>query len=245
MRNILLPLGLSLLISTSIAANAADTVFVDDAPEPVGLASPSYDWSGAYIGVHGGYAWADAEGVLDQGGSPGGPYDLTEFNLDGGIVGAHAGYNFQFGQFVLGAEADISVGLASDTLDGVPGLPGDLVNVSGELDVLASVRARAGFAINNILLYGTVGAGYAEYKTSGQFPRIFEDASVTDDDWGVVYGGGVEYGFGKWVGRLEALHYDVSPSRVFDGGEIPDADFGDNVDYSGVTTVRVGLSLKF
>lgn len=114
--------------------------------------------------------------------------------------------------------------------------------------MLASVRGRVGVAMNNFLVYGTAGIGYAEYEFSSTFTNIGfnpETDSVFSSDWGPVYGGGLEYGAGNLVLRVEGLHYDVDSSFTFAGGEIPDADGGDFIDWGGVTVVRGGASYKF
>lgn len=219
---------------------AADAVLAD----PVVEAPAAYDWSGIYVGVHGGYGWADSEGTFDSGGPPGGVYDISDFDIDGGILGAHAGYNWQWNQFVVGIEGDLSWSGLEDRLEGVAD-PADTVHIEGEVELLASIRARLGYAFDNLLFYGTVGAGYADFDFTSTFAPLVGTDTVSDDDWGVVFGGGVEYGWNSWLFRLEALHYDVDPGFTFDGDEVPDADGGDTVYLDGITTVRLGVSYKF
>ena len=66
---------------------------------------PLFTWTGFYVGVNAGYGWNTNDsnsffdpvfGVVSGGGS------------DGGFVGGgQIGYNYQFGQFVIGLETDI------------------------------------------------------------------------------------------------------------------------------------------
>ena len=75
------------------------------APPPMVAAVPLFTWTGFYVGVNAGYGWNTNDnntfidpvlGVVSGGGS------------DGGFVGGgQIGYNYQFGQFVIGLETDI------------------------------------------------------------------------------------------------------------------------------------------
>ena len=73
-----------------------------------------YDWTGPYIGVHAGYGEASVDGVFDISESqetPPAPEETTfadDLDLNGFLGGVQAGYLFQNGQFIFGAEADIS-----------------------------------------------------------------------------------------------------------------------------------------
>ena len=74
-------------------AQAADLPVYD--PPPPAMMSPmpiAYNWSGFYIGLHGGFGWADVDGDEDE--------DI--------VLGGQIGTNWQWGGFVLGAEGDAS-----------------------------------------------------------------------------------------------------------------------------------------
>lgn len=226
----------------SVSAYAADPVYVDPAPAAAPIAA--YDWSGFYAGLHAGYGVASMNGLFDNGGAPGGPYNLSTIDPDGFLGGVHIGYNWQWDQLVFGIEGDVTGAALKDGATGAPSA-GQTINIAAEVDLLASIRARAGLAIDNLLLYGTVGAGYANYKFTSTFSPLVGTGSLSDNGWGVVFGGGAEYAHGNWLFRLEALHYNVTPSRAFAAASIPDADAGDFVNYKGITTVRAGISYKF
>ena len=205
-----------------------------------------YDWTGIYTGVHAGFGRQAISGMFDQGGPPGGPYDLSTFDVNGVAGGVHLGVNKQWNTLVLGVEGDISASDLSAKRDGAP-FPGSTIGVEANVNLLASLRGRAGVAFDNLLLYGTGGIGFAKYSFTSTFTGIGfvpESASVFGQGWGAVYGAGLEYGKGNVVFRLEALHYDVKSSFMFAGGEIPDADAGDFINWGGVTVVRAGLSYK-
>ena len=77
-------------------AKAADAV-VEEAPPAVEI--PIFTWTGGYVGIQGGYGWANL-------GVDGSPFAIDDLN--GGVFGGYAGYNWQSDAWVFGAEADIN-----------------------------------------------------------------------------------------------------------------------------------------
>ncbi|MEL6314360.1 MAG: outer membrane beta-barrel protein [Pseudomonadota bacterium] len=127
------------------------------APEPI-ISSPAItptgpDWTGFYGGVQLGYADVDS--------------NVAGVDGDGLIGGLIAGYDYDFGTFVLGAGIDYD--FADITL--TPGV--DLENV-------LRVRLRGGVEVGNGLLYAT--GGYAE-----------ADASTLGSEDGYFIGAGYDY----------------------------------------------------
>ena len=79
----------SALALLSSMAVAADLPTFSPPPAPMLSTTPiAYNWSGFYIGAHGG--WGFGDGAFD----------------DGFVVGGQLGVNWQFNSFVLGAEGD-------------------------------------------------------------------------------------------------------------------------------------------
>src|SRR4051794_538767 len=79
----------SVLAMLSSAAVAADLPIMSPPPAPMLSSTPiAYNWSGFYLGAHGG--WGFGHGDFD----------------DGFVVGGQLGVNWQFNNFVLGAEGD-------------------------------------------------------------------------------------------------------------------------------------------
>ena len=94
-----------------------------------------FNWTGFYVGVHGGYGWGSAAGS----------------NPDGFVGGAQVGYNYQAApNGVLGLEADIS----ATSIDGKNGA------VQFSPDYLGTIRARAGYSFDRAMVYVTGGAAY-------------------------------------------------------------------------------------
>jgi outer membrane immunogenic protein len=116
--------------------------------------------------------------------------------------GGTAGYNFQVGHVVFGAEGDYSSLQLSGTLSS-----GDVVypccaptsfNVTQSIDTtwLATVRGRAGVTAGHALFYGTYGMAWTDLNYQAVFTDTFATAHENGGRDGtlstVVWGGGVE-----------------------------------------------------
>ncbi len=85
----------------------------------------------------------------------------------------YLGYNWQIGNWVVGAEGDVAWGHAHNEIEGIPGAE-PLVSGSPGLDTAtvrntwdAGARARAGFLVGgNVFLYATGGASWIHMEAS-------------------------------------------------------------------------------
>lgn len=90
--------GVFVAFSSVFSASAADLRRpVYKAPSYLSPA-PIYNWTGFYIGAHGGYGWSNFSGD--------GTFGPGSATAKGFLGGGQLGYNYQIGQFVIGAEAD-------------------------------------------------------------------------------------------------------------------------------------------
>ncbi|MGC1466577.1 MAG: outer membrane protein [Pseudolabrys sp.] len=168
---------------TVMAAAACSSAMAADFPrgQPYSPAPAYYNWAGPYAGVNLGYQWGEIANNPTQ---PSG--------VEGGL---QAGYNWQNGQFVFGAEADLQASGADDTF-----APWKFSN-----PWFGTVRGRAGIAMNNILFYGTLGLAFGELKGE----NLLLEESKTHGGW--AGGLGVEVGFNRnWSARVEYLYMDLS-----------------------------------
>ena len=160
------------------------------------------------------------------------------FDTNGVVGGGHAGYNWQFGQFVFGLEGDIE---GADVNGGYR-----LANTNGtdyRLSAQASIRGRLGFAFNNSLLYVTGGAAWADIEHAYvRGPAVsFEGISRTRS--GYTVGAGWEYGFTpNWSARLEYRYTDFGTYRNNSLVAFPGFTYEDHPAYH---TVRGGISYRF
>jgi outer membrane immunogenic protein len=180
MKKTILAMTVASLMAAAGTATAADlprssAPYYSPAPASV------YNWGGAYAGLNVGYEWGR---ITNSSVSPSG--------LEGGL---QAGYNWQSGQFVFGGETDIQVTGADDTF-----APYKFSN-----PWFGTLRGRAGFALNNVLFYGTLGLAYGQLK--GDFIGL--DESKTHVGW--AGGLGMEVGFTpNWSAKIEYLYMDLN-----------------------------------
>jgi outer membrane immunogenic protein len=194
-----LALGL-LLASIAGAACAADLPAPPSAAytKAPAVVSPATNWSGFYIGAMVGYA---AEATSDP------------LAIKGGFGGATVGYNWQFGNFVAGIEADGAFGDINNSATAAG------VTVGAKIDALATVRGRAGVAFDQVLLYGTGGLAVADTKISATNGVVSLSDSKTQAGWTV--GAGVEWMFmPRWSIKAEYLYRSFS-SQTFFATQLP------------------------
>lgn len=167
------------LAATIVAAPALAADF-PRGPAIAGAPFSTYNWNGAYVGLNLGYQWGS---VTNTGAKPNG--------IAGGV---QAGYNWQSGQFVFGVETDIQASGAEDTF-----APYKFSN-----PWFGTVRGRAGWAMNNILLYLTGGLAYG----SGRVELGNLSEAYTRIGWTI--GGGIEVGLSpNWSAKAEYLYFDL------------------------------------
>ena len=209
------------LIALTGAASAADLAARHYTKAPVAVASV-YNWTGFYLGVVGGGAWEDAN-------SP---------RMQGGFVGGTAGYNWQTGNVVFGVEADgawADVNASAAGVVIVPGLGAIPTSVSSKTDAMGTVRGRIGWAVNNVLLYGTGGYAWIDNKITATLGA----ASISDSKFhsGWTVGAGVEAFFApQWSVKGEYLYRSLGGETYF--GAVPTG----TVNFH---TVQVGVNYHF
>jgi outer membrane immunogenic protein len=221
-------------------AAAADLPWVRESSsaqlQPVS-AYPSYvaEWVGFYFGFNGGGGWDRASFDV-----PSGMFFLPGASLNGGLVGGHAGYNWQYVQIVGGVELDFSSADLRET--SFVGSPTDFSVRNSRIDELASARGRLGFTIlHNVLAYGTGGLGWAHTRVT-LTDAVGSITSADETAFGWVAGAGLEYRlFEHVLLRAEYLHYDLGtvtlPSLTT---------LHDNISVrNSIDVVRGGISYKF
>jgi outer membrane immunogenic protein len=227
--------GVAMLLSP-IAAHAADLA-VKAPPAPVPAAV--YNWTGLYVGVNGGWGWGrqDPLNLISN------RFDRASFDINGGMVGGTFGAQIQQGYVVLGLEGDLDWAdisgsrITTPTIAGVP--QGVTLNVNSKIEAIGTVRARAGVAMNNWLIYATGGAAFiketANASTIAGVPcgTLGVLPSCADSHWrpGLAAGAGVEWGFASnWTAKAEYLYVAAAGTGV-------------SVDH--VNLVRAGINYKF
>jgi outer membrane immunogenic protein len=200
--------------------SAWGSAFAADMPvkAPVMPPPPVISWTGAYIGINGGWAAADAtysftsvgffNTLVGQG---------YTFNPRGGMIGGQVGYLMQNNWFVYGFEFAGDWTDLSQTVTGpVPAFPFDTYHT--KITDMETLTARLGITpgAGFWLIYAKLGAASVnrQFSVLSGTPVAGEFASGTDRLGGLTAGGGIEF--------LFADHF------VF-GVEYMYANFGDTI----------------
>lgn len=226
---------LGLFVSTALsgAALAADVE-----------AYQQHDWTGFYVGGHVGYGSIDLEGRYDTVDGEdfvddnAGRFDLDD---DGFLGGFQAGYNHQIDNLVLGIEGDLAFVSWDDDLTNVRGR-----EVSFDTGLVATVRARAGLAVDNLLLFGTVGAAWTDtnYEADDNDPSPNPSGDVDLDDIGLAVGGGAEYALDeRWSIKADAL-YMIFDDKEKNQNLTDDSEIGDFIKLDDIFVIRVGVNFR-
>lgn len=230
---------------TAGSAFAADLPSRKYAPVAPAVVVPVFTWTGFYVGVNAGYGWNTNNDNSSW-------YAPTTFygyggdsGSDGGFVGGgQIGYNYQIGQFVIGAEADLQYADLGGKNNFGYGNQG--------MDWFGTVRARAGFAFDRALIYATGGFAYGGGNSSNNYyggyfgPSYGYYGGNDDTSTGWTVGGGLEYAFTNNItAKIEGLYVSLdrgnnntafayTPGYYFEGQK--NNEFG---------VVRAGLNYKF
>jgi outer membrane immunogenic protein len=187
-------------------------------------------WDGLYVGLNGGYGHGRIA-VRDA--------LVGHTSSHGAFGGVHLGRNWQWGQFVLGIEADLAKSWAAGN---TAALTSGQNLTSGHYlhstrDWTASIRGRVGYAVGPVLAYVTAGAAIAEHTvTVTNGPISWRDAETLG---GYVYGGGLEWQIVPQISvRGEVLRYEFNDRTLVSGGTQARLKLDE-------TVVRAGLSYRF
>jgi outer membrane immunogenic protein len=218
-----------LLGSAALAAMLAGPAMAADMP----IAAPPpvvtyYDWSGAYVGGNVGGAWYD---VTHQFTTPGAiTPDVTTRDSDG-IVGFHAGAQWQWGAWVLGLEAALSGCFREcrSTSGVLPVSQGFEPNVFGEHKItnLFTAGPRLGYAFDRWMIFATGGWASANLKNAhcSSITNLCDGTSsggngASRNNNGWYAGGGFDFMAHKGalvdvILGVEYQHFEVNGERAF------------------------------
>src|SRR6204780_4621350 len=189
------------------SAQAADLPYGSRPPYTCTQPLNAYSGAGPYLGGNLGYDW--------------GSVDNNPTKPSGFEGGVQAGYNWQNGPWGFGVEGDLQANGAADTF-----APWQFSN-----PWFGTVRGRLGYAVNNILFYGTGGLAFGELRAD----TFGLSESHTTAGW--TAGVGAEFGLApNWTAKIEYLYVDLSDSRFTITGVQNGYQFG---------LVRVGVNYHF
>jgi outer membrane immunogenic protein len=224
MRKRIVMLALGAAVGAVTAAMAAD--MGKQSNPPYEAYEPDFSWAGPYVGLHGGAAI-------------GASYDSEEprVPLGGHYIGAHMGLNaIVAGNIVLGVEGSFSSSSVAGQVQYVDADPFVGVSTLTErINWIASLRARAGLAMDGWMPYVTAGVAQADStRTTGLLQTLTHGHS------GWTIGAGVEWMLTpQWILRGEYRYYSFRPATYNWAAGGPSA-----VDFN-FNTFEFGFNYKF
>ncbi|QPC45063.1 porin family protein [Kaustia mangrovi] len=246
MRKLLLTSAAAAAMGTFAATHtqAAD-LYVPAPPPP----EPVWSWAGPYAGLHVGALDGDIDDNFDtffEGKQPEPEGNINADSMDpNGIMGGiQAGYNFQFDSIVLGVEGDVSLGDVDDTIYPFVLTPAD--RVEAQMDWMATIRARVGWAMDRTLFYATGGMAFTDLEIKMDVAGGEARDKDTNSYFGWTVGGGVEHAFTDNISlKAEYLYTDFGKEKFSffgPGREPPEVDGDVKLK---THTFRVGVNYLF
>jgi outer membrane immunogenic protein len=187
-------------------------------PDQSAALVPTANWGGAFVGGTFGFGIGRNDSTFATAGVAAEAFTLSPRGFDGGGI---VGYNWQFGRWVIGAEADIQDSTGSGYLTCVVlcNTTTAATTIDQKLSWFGTVRGRLGYTVGPALFYATGGAAYGSVKesmteTAPGGPPVGVSASHSKS--GFAVGGGIENKldlFGllgpNWSTRTEYLYVDL------------------------------------
>ncbi len=151
-------------------------------------------------------------------------------DTEGWAIGGKFGYDWQFGNIVVGGITDAFYSFA----DG-DGRGGALYK--SELNYYGTVRGKLGYSFGRLMAYGTAGYAYGELEVKGTGPG---GTSASEMLSGWTYGGGLEYFWNRDIN----LH--VGYRRIdFDDQTFSSLPAGNNTLSPEMDVIDFGLMTRF
>jgi outer membrane immunogenic protein len=204
-RAITLSLGALALAGMTLPTSAADLGARPIGKAPIAAPIALYNWSGFYIGAHVGGIWSDKDWTT--------PLTIPAVSIgshtaQGVLAGGQAGFNWQTGAWVFGIEGQWSWTNADGSH-----ICAVVLTCATDMNWVATVAGRIGYAFNNVLLYAKGGVAFADEDHSiilpGFLPLV---GSVTRTGW--MVGAGLEWGFTpNWSAKIEYNFMDFEDVR--------------------------------
>lgn len=213
------------LTATAASAGGPVTPVMEAEPVAVAVALPAAapSWTGGYLG--GNLSFGDGK-VTAEG------FDSALAKPDGASAAIRGGYDWQFGQFVLGLGAEYNVGKYKSGLNSALSSPDATGTV--EMKNAATVYGRVGYAVNDqFLAYGTIGHTRAKGNVfvNGVEPPISDSTTLK----GTTFGLGGEYRFTPRVSAYAEYNHT-------DFGSVPEFDFKPE---AKLGQIKLGANFRF
>jgi outer membrane immunogenic protein len=199
--------------------------------------APTVDWSGPYLGLHGGYGWSNVDAGIG-----------TDARVDGWLGGGHVGIQGQFDRWVVGIEASYSGGELDGSktviFDGAP------LKLDASISDLFLVTGRLGYAWADRLAYIKAGYASADVEFSTTYLRDLATNNARLNGWTAGFGIeraitsnlviGLEYNYVDLGSKSLAVAPPVAVAALFLPPPKPT-----KIEVDGLHTVFARVSFKF
>ncbi|MGE5816570.1 MAG: carbohydrate porin [Deltaproteobacteria bacterium] len=196
---------------------------------------PYYNWTGFYLGGHVGYGRAYGDVAVRD------PIAMNSNPSLGSLFGGlQVGYNYVVpSRVMIGIETDISMPNLYPSDGEIWKGTTPLSVLVEQLDYVATLRGRFGYAFDKTLLYATGGFAVSSSHFGRTDPNSGNEQLQPGLHTGWVIGGGVEYAFQQnWNARLEYLYsWFGSAGTTFTNGVQYTSSFDAHI-------LRIGLNRK-
>ena len=207
--------------------------------------SPNYDWTGFYIGGYGEFSWSSTNGsaVNLATGAPAPPVNGNLPNWHGGI---QLGFDYMMpSRLLIGVAADVTSGGTRTTT--ITDAFGTNANQTTVFDS-ETVRGRFGYALDNVLLYGTAGWAWSSNQyVRTQLTGTLNNATAGADEAvnkylsGWTAGAGVSVAFAQNWNVFAEYRYTSFGSTTF---ALPLSELS-TTSTTKVSAIEFGVNYKF
>ena len=213
---------LSAAVLAALMSSSAFAADLTQEPAPVVAAAESFNWTGFYAGVHGGYGWGDVDySFNDDGHYNDDAGDKFGHSVGGGVFGGQIGYNYQINNVVVGIAGSLSW---SDIGKSGVVSPFDDDDIwETKVDWYGTVTPRIGYAFDRAQIFAK--GGLAVGRVSNYVHDNSDYVKAKDTRTGWTVGAGAEYAvtnnvlLGLEYNYVDLGSYTVDQENVdFDGG---------------------------
>jgi outer membrane immunogenic protein len=257
-----------LLATVAIVGLAAPAYAADmavKAPPPVAPVPTVTSWTGFYVGTQFGSASFDPQcsqsnndpfgqfGNIACSSVPVSASAMVGMPRNSSAAGGfRAGYDWQYSALVLGVVGDLNWANLSSSVSAPPEESPPGSTATTKLDRLASIRGRLGWALNDLLVYGTGGVAWAHVTGSNGMAGTCCGNWAASADWivpGAVAGGGFEYRVNQHVSFTgEVLWYGGFGTKTVSGNcscFVGATTYTTNFQVRDVLLATAGLNFRF
>jgi outer membrane immunogenic protein len=207
MRKLVMAAAAVLAAGVSTAQAADLGYYRSTTPYTVNQPLNAFSWAGPYLGGNLGYSFGNVSNSVTK------PSGFT-----GGVQG---GYNWQSGNVVFGAEGDLQFSTADDKF----------ASWKFSNPWFGTVRGRIGYAMNDVLIYGTGGLAFGQLRSE----TFLASESHTSAGWTI--GGGAEVAFApRLSAKIEYLYISLSRNDFVTTGVPNGYNYG---------VIRAGINYHF